>query len=296
MISVIIPNYNTPKEWLCKSIASALEQQYSDIEVIVVDDGSDEPFSGLDKDLNDKRIQWINTKNNSGVSTARNYGANKAKGKWLAFLDADDWWEPDKLALQMEVIRNENVQWVYTSAYLTTQEGETVSTIEAKYKGYILEYLLADMVIAGSCSGVMIDKSLFLNLSGFDINSDVVEDWDMWIRLAKVSNVSFVHKPLVYIRSNSFKSRGFNSGKLDRLKGLWKKHWEDVVKYNLQDVTKSHFFSVKAKLDINSKKYVTALWDALLSIFYSKDLSKFSRAYEWTKYYLLSKQSQKKDN
>lgn len=283
MISIIIPNYNTPKEWLLKSITSALNQTYSDIEIIVIDDGSIEPFSGLEKELGDKKIQWVDRKYNSGVSATRNYGASIAKGDWLAFLDADDWWEPNKLEAQLKAVNMYKVRWVYTSACIVTQTEKLISILEAKYKGYIYVDILTKMIITGSCSSVMVHKKLFSDLHGFDTKNDIIEDWDLWMRLAKEADVTFVNKPLVNIRSFSNTSRGMNSGKIKRLKNLQSMHWGDIEKHKLQSIAKSHFYSVKAKIEVSSKNYVLACFSSLLSVYYSRDLSKFGRAYLWIK-------------
>lgn len=283
MISIIIPNYNTPKEWLLKSITSVLNQTYSDIEIIIIDDGSIEPFAGLDKELGDNKIQWVDRKDNSGVSATRNYGASIAKGDWLAFLDADDWWEPNKLEAQLKVVNMDKVRWVYTSASIVTQAEKRISILEAKHKGDIHIDILKKMIITGSCSSVMVHKKLFSELHGFDTKNDIIEDWDLWIRLAKAADVSFVNKPLVSIRSFLNTSRGMNSGKIRRLKNLQNIHWDDIEKHKLQSIAKSHLFSVKAKVDFNAKKYLTACYSSVLSIYYSQDISKLRRALQWIK-------------
>lgn len=102
LISVIIPAYNADK-FLAEAIASILEQAYSPLEILVVDDGSDDRTGAIAREFGDP-VQY-HVKPHGGAGSARNHGMNNARGEWIAFLDADDLWAADKLSLQLEALR-----------------------------------------------------------------------------------------------------------------------------------------------------------------------------------------------
>ena len=99
-VSIIMPTYNSSR-WISDSIQSVLDQYYEQWELLIVDDGSTDNTKNIVKDfLNDKRIKYY-YQENYGPATARNIGISKASGKYLAFLDSDDIWKPNKLELQL---------------------------------------------------------------------------------------------------------------------------------------------------------------------------------------------------
>jgi len=257
MISVIIPTFNTKKEWLRKAITSALDQTYPDVELIVVDDCSNIPFSGLEREIADPRIRWFRNEENLGVSATRNRGAGEAKGKWLAFLDADDWWAPEKLALQIELMENNELKWVYSSAFQTTQNGDVVSISRAQHKGNVFRKVLVRQIIIGSCSGVLVERTFFESLGGFDATGKAVEeDWDMWIRFARKAPTSFIDKPLVFLRTFGTASRSAELGaRLERVKNLFDKYREDLAEHDLERYAKAHYNYVAAR-----QYYIRGSW------------------------------------
>ncbi|MEH2161398.1 MAG: glycosyltransferase family 2 protein [Nostoc sp.] len=95
-VSVIIPAYNT-EAYIAKALESALEQTLNDIEVIMVDDGSNEQTVEVAKSFTDKRLKIIVNQKNIGVSAARNRALIAAQGEWIAILDSDDWYDPKRL-------------------------------------------------------------------------------------------------------------------------------------------------------------------------------------------------------
>lgn len=281
LVSVIIPTFNTPADWLKKAINSVLIQEGIDLELIVVDDSSEIPFSGVQNDIHDDRIRYIRSKTNLGVSASRNIGINEAKGKWVSFLDADDWWAPGKLSTQLEQLTKTNTLWCYTSAYVTSNDEKVISLHEATHSGRILKQALSKQIITGSCSGVIIDRTLLNKIGGFDESGSIVEDWDMWIRIAEVADVCFVPQPLVYLRWYTSGRRSQTVAKLSRLHSLQQKHRDKIIANGLESKVQSHYFSVKAKLLFISRNYFRALVSAILSIYYLKDPSMLNRAMIW---------------
>lgn len=116
-VSVIIPAYNTER-YIAHAVQSALDQTESNIEVIVVDDGSGDSTATIVKGFADKRITLLNTTNNSGPGHARNRALKEAKGDWIAILDSDDWYAPERLARLLEVAQAENADLVADNLYM----------------------------------------------------------------------------------------------------------------------------------------------------------------------------------
>jgi len=270
LVSVIIPTYNTKPEWLQQAIESALNQSYGNIEIIVVDDCSDIAFSGLDLVLKDERVLWISNEKNSGVSATRNYGAKISRGKYLAFLDSDDWWEPQKIQIQLKEIQAENLGWCYSSANLCEMGGDFQSRINAKYRGDILADLLKRQIVVGSCSSVIVKKEIFDSVCGFDVKTFLVEDWDLWIRISKNHPVTFVSEALVNLRIGNPASFSLNAGKINRVKNLQVKHWPLIVQYGLERVSQGHLECVKARILLKSGNYKSYIFHAINCIIMNK--------------------------
>jgi len=261
LISVIIPVYNVEPNWLKAAIISVLNQSYDDIEIIVVDDSSDLRFSGLDRVILDKRIIWVLNHKNLGVSAARNIGVQSAHGDWIAFLDGDDWWSTEKLKMQVDTILLTKTVWNYTSAVLCDQYGKQLSIINANVTGDAYKHLLKGQAITGSCSGVIVNRDAFIKAGMFEENSDLVEDWDMWLRLAKLYPVSCVTKPLVYLRTGVASRSSLLQQKIDRVQKFHDKYHADYVEANLLDYSKAHYYYVSAR-----QHFVAGNW--LISIKY----------------------------
>ena len=112
LISVIIPTFNRV-DLLKNAINSVLTQTYSNIEIIVIDDNSNDKTESLIKNLNDNRINYIKNKENLKAPLCRNIGINISRGEFIAFLDDDDIWYPNKLEEQIKLFDNSNVGLVY---------------------------------------------------------------------------------------------------------------------------------------------------------------------------------------
>lgn len=114
LVSVIMPSYNTA-EYISESIASVQEQTYTDWELIIVDDCSTDNTDEIVKPfLYDKRIKYIKNETNSGAAISRNRALREAKGKWIAFLDSDDLWHPEKLEKQIRFMEKNGYKFTYT--------------------------------------------------------------------------------------------------------------------------------------------------------------------------------------
>ena len=202
-ISVVIPAYNAEK-FILNAVESVLAQTFRDFELIVVNDGSTDQtqrlLSGYTNEIK------IVSKENGGLSAARNTGIATASGKWVAFLDADDRWHPEKLQKQFEVVKGQGeVGFCSTRAVLVDEHGERIGEWGCPEKnGSMLHAIFErNATIPGSGSGVIVRRDLFDKSGLFDSNLQSLEDIDMWMRLAALTNYICVDEPLTFITRHS---------------------------------------------------------------------------------------------
>jgi glycosyltransferase involved in cell wall biosynthesis len=193
-ISVVIPTHNRSST-LPTAINSVLNQSCRADEIIVIDDGSTDDTASVISSL-DSKIQYIYQENH-GVSHARNTGIKRAKYNWIAFLDSDDCWLPNKLELQLEAVRrSENFHLCHTNEKWI-RNGVRVNPMNKHQKqgGYIFERCLALCLI--SPSSVLIKRKLLIQLGLFDESLPVCEDYDLWLRFCSKFPVLFLEEPLI---------------------------------------------------------------------------------------------------
>ncbi len=210
MISVIIPTYN--RAWtLTEAIDSVLAQDYQNFELIVVDDGSSDNTSNL-IDRYAGRLKLIR-QTNAGVSAARNRGIAEARGDFLAFLDSDDTWLPQKLSRQMDFFTRRPKALICQTQEIWIRNSVRVNPkkYHKKPSGMIFEPSL-DLCLV-SPSAVMIKKELFKEIGCFDENLPACEDYDLWLRVSCRYPIYLVDDPLVI-------KRGGHSDQLSRAPGL----------------------------------------------------------------------------
>jgi glycosyltransferase involved in cell wall biosynthesis len=191
-ISIIIPTFNRAHT-LSRALDSVLAQTLKPKEIIVIDDGSTDNTKEL---LNLYPGITIINLNNKGVSAARNVGIEKASGDWIAFLDSDDEWRPEKLVKQWETICSNNKLICHTDE-IWVRNGKRVNPMKKhqKFGGWIYEKCLPLCVI--SPSSVIIHKSVFADIGVFDKELEVCEDYDLWLRICAKYPVLFMDEPLM---------------------------------------------------------------------------------------------------
>ena len=195
LVSVVIPVYNAEK-YLEETLASVFAQTYPHIEIVAVDDGSkDRSIQILEQYPG--RIHVIK-QSNSGAAAARNRGAREAKGKWIAFLDADDLWMPDKVQRQLETCSE--YAWSHTDSVFFggVNDGRKDSDFTEKYQGQILEQLICSNFVGTST--LMIQRQVFLDAGGFDESLRSIQDWELWIRIARQHPIGYMDAPLMKYR------------------------------------------------------------------------------------------------
>lgn len=204
LTSVIIPAYNCAR-YIEKAVESVL---YQDVlaEIIVIDDGSTDNLEQvLDKYISTNRLRYIRNERNIGVSASRNRGVQEANGEYIAYLDADDWWKPNKLIKQLELIQNKKCALCYTGRELVNDDGtSTGKTIhidqEINYQKLLLHNTIA-------CSSVVMKKTIAREHPMS--NDEVHEDYLTWLKILNSYGKAYgIDEPLlVYRMSSNGKSR-----------------------------------------------------------------------------------------
>ena len=196
-VSVIIPTHNRAA-FLRGAIASVLNQTFQDFELLVVDDASDDDTPQAVAGFKDERIRYFRHETNKGGSAARNTGIRNSSCDFIAFLDDDDEWLPEKLNKQMELIlaSEPKVGVVYTG-YLDVDptNGQILSTQIPLKRGNLTQHLLRENCI-GSASSVLVRRSCLQQIGWFDENLPCSQDYDLWIRISKGFFFDCVRLPL----------------------------------------------------------------------------------------------------
>lgn len=199
LVSVIIPAYNAAG-WVRRAVDSALAQTYPQREILVVNDGStDTTAQVLAEYGNSIRVL---TQPNGGLSSARNLGIREAHGELLAFLDADDYWLPEKLARQVACLQQDTgLGFCSTRTQVVSPAGEPTGTWDCpRMESTLLRTIfLRHASIAGSGSSVMARSELFNRAGVFDTQLRSLEDIDMWMRLAVLSDYTCIDDLLTVI-------------------------------------------------------------------------------------------------
>jgi glycosyltransferase involved in cell wall biosynthesis len=197
-VSVIIPTYNRAT-LLPRAVSSVLNQTFQDLELLVVDDCSKDDTARLVAGFADRRIRYLRQDVNLGCSAARNRAIALSKCAYIAFLDDDDEWLPQKLEIQVERMeRGSPKLGVVSAAYLRVNaaDGKIISLRVPSARGYAFNELSRANCL-GPPSVVVIKRACFEQVGGFDENLRGFNDYDMWIRIARQFHVDCVEQPLV---------------------------------------------------------------------------------------------------
>lgn len=202
-VSVIIPTFNSGR-YITEAIDSVLKQTYRNIEIIIIDDGStDNTTALLAPYIQQRAIRYFH-QNNAGLSAARNTGVSLAVGEYIALLDADDMWKTDKLYIQVEVLSSKKDTGMVFTDFGTFDSKGTVAVSKNHVKFRDGELVTFDKLFANNNfiypSTVLIKKDVFEACGLFDQGLSAVEDYDMWLRIAKKIAISGINNPLTLIR------------------------------------------------------------------------------------------------
>lgn len=206
LVSIVLPTFNR-LEYLRAAVESVRAQTLTDWELIIADDGSGSETTdylvGLHRPPRTEVICLPHTGNPSAV---RNVAIRHARGKYVAFLDSDDVWMPEKLALQVEALRSSAAsRWVYTGWSAIGADGKPRALRAPRpwvpYRGWITEQLL-ELEALIATAAVLVERDLLAEVGEFDENLAMFEHYDLWLRLAARSEVEVIDAPLTCLRSH----------------------------------------------------------------------------------------------
>ena len=197
-VSIVIPTHNRAT-LLRRAVLSALGQTYEDLEVVVADDASSDGTADLIRSLADRRITYVRHEVNQGVSISRNTAIARARGEYIAFLDDDDEWCPEKLERQMDRMRvvGGRVSALCCGHYeIESSTNRILREIKPWMRGQVYESMLTQGFF-NHTSTILVRTACFQTVGLFDPAFRYGEDFDMWLRLARVYEFDFEPGPLV---------------------------------------------------------------------------------------------------
>lgn len=260
LVSIIVPSYNGEK-FIAKAIRSVLLQTYKNWELIIVEDGYTDKTEEIVDSFLDKRINYIK-KEHSGISKTRNVGIKEANGEYIAFLDQDDVWLPEKLSVQIEYMQksDSSVGLVYCKNYVL-QNGKIIMRKREKGGKAVLvkEYFFKSGILPSS---VLLSRKCLFEVGLFDEKLELLEDYDLWIRVSNRYKFLYLNKPLfIYVLHKGQYHR--NKLKMIKSREYVHKKYEHILKghnnilssmyfrnghglFELGDAKKGRYYLIKA--------------------------------------------------
>lgn len=203
LVTVVIPNHNYGR-FLKTTIQSVLDQTYSNIEIVVVDNASSDDSRSVLESYGDKISCYF--LENHGQANARNFGIQKSQGKYIALLDADDYWHPEKISRQM-ILLNDKSQFNFTGiAQFDNDSGETLRVIKPRFKGQCSRYFVdypEIAIIPGGESSAIFSRDLFVKVNGFNVELETASGRDFYRKISKFTEIDFIEEPLAFQRMHS---------------------------------------------------------------------------------------------
>ncbi|MCM1251276.1 MAG: glycosyltransferase [Clostridium sp.] len=233
-VSIIIPTYNRA-DCIEKSVRSVLEQTYREFELIIVDDGSTDNTQDVINSIEDERMRYIKMPENHGASAARNEGIRQAAYEYIAFQDSDDWWKPDKLEKQMQALMdNPQAGMVYCAYECNRFDGDITIVPDEQIplhdkQGDIYEKLLCRNTIGAPT--VLARRECFSKVGLFCENLSCLEDWELFMRIAKEYSILFIEEPLVIVHLNTEGVSSNTAGYYEARCYMIAQHKAELVKY-----------------------------------------------------------------
>lgn len=227
LVSVIVPTFNRA-QLVERAARSVLEQTYADVELLVVDDGSTDDTSLRLAALSDRRLRVIGQPN-GGVARARNRGLAEARGRYIAFLDSDDWWRPEKLSHQVAALEAapSRAGLCHTAVEIRS-DAAFIERRPATAQGRVFEPLLLNNNVHAPTSSGVIRREVFDAVGGFDPALPAIEDWEWLQRVARLYDLLAIDLDLTVYREDEStpeerRSRNFRANMTAR-EMLWQRN------------------------------------------------------------------------
>jgi glycosyltransferase involved in cell wall biosynthesis len=264
LVSVIMPTYNHAR-YIGEAIESVQNQTYKNFELIIIDNYSTDNTAEIVASYNDKRIKYLKFKNHGIIAASRNHGIKNSNGKYIAFLDSDDIWLPQKLDLQIELMEsNKDIGMSYVLYSHLLEDGSVKGVFPKlghRLRGDVFTSLYRKSVIANS--GTVVRTQVFKELGLLDENPKLVtiEDYEMWLRIAKSRPIDYVdHKTQLLYRI-----RCDNSSNMMKLFTKWQREMLLTNKY-AHTVGKLYYVCVVCS------KTIHLIYDSIIPIGNQPDL------------------------
>ncbi|WP_336023430.1 glycosyltransferase family 2 protein [Halobellus salinisoli] len=253
-VSVIIPTYNRASD-LPRAIDSALDQTLSDLEVIVVDDASTDDTDSVVTAYDDSRVTYLTHETNRGGSAARNTGIDAAIGEYIALLDSDDEWAPEKLEQQIRTLERRSEEWIAAYCGTTLIDDGATSSLWERCKSLVgghssregaeggeglIKEVFLENVHTSAGSTLVVESDVVDRIGGFDESFDRYQDTEFLVRVLKEGKIAYVDGPLL----RRYPSGGPSADAVRRANAHFLKTFaEDVVEletrgYNVTGVQK----------------------------------------------------------
>lgn len=240
LVSIIIPTFNREKE-LERALNSVFSQTYTNWEICIVDNNSSDNSIQLINNYNNPRIKLYTINNKGVIGASRNLGIQKAKGKYLAFLDSDDWWSSRKLEVSVKFLEQGKASVVYHDLFIVKKESQKFFFRRTKSR-QLKKPMFDDLIINGNAlltSSVVLKREIMAQITGFteDASLIAIEDYHTWLSLAiadeyfiKISEVLGYY----WLGGNNINNP---SRTIQTLNDLEKKFQEKIVELELSEKT-----------------------------------------------------------
>jgi len=264
LVTVVIPTYNR-MPLLLEAIHSVVAQNYTNWELFIADDGSTDGTIEAVRVMNDPRVRIIELSHTGNIGSLRNTGAQAGKGEWIAFLDSDDRWLPDKLQIQLNSLTASSRRWGYGAYELM---GEFAGPIENRsrkfypYCGWITkEIITAEAAV--SIGTLTIERKLFNEAGGFSTNEKLIyrEDYDLALRLSLKAEADAVPEVLVHIREHRGRSTNHVRDSFERMAETYTQFIKIKPGPTLEKIARKrrgYHLAEAAANNLSQKKYLLA--------------------------------------
>lgn len=280
LISVVLPLYNREKT-IERAIRSVLDQTYNNLELIIVDDCSNDKSLDIVSSINDARIRLIKLKKNGGACKARNRGINESKGDYIAFQDSDDEWLPDKLEIQMSMLNGGGTD-VNFCAFNRISKKKCVKIpmkdfqIPKQNSDFIKELLRENFI---STQTLLAKREVFRKIK-FDERLPRFQDWDLAIRISSHFSISYLDKALanVYVQEDSITRNGKKGyAALDILRKKYASFIDGNFEIERAFLYKKCILGYKAGINmrVDAKKYLRGGFNLKVAFVYLWSLASF---------------------
>ncbi len=272
LVSCILTTYNRGS-LIKRSLNSIIVQEYKNLEILVIDDCSSESYEDLIKSYNDKRIKYIRHKSNKGLAQSRNTGMENSHGEYIAFLDDDDEWLPDKIIKQLEIFQNSEFRNLgMVMCGIRRINGLKIKNQKEVLRGNLFDKMLIDQPLVGNGSCALIKREIYKKHGGFDLRYKRGIDGYFFSKISKYYEIDFCDKILVNYYEDSNK-RITSLQNFDKVREALEANF--LIFEEIKDIIEK-YPKTKSRLNLRIAEYYILLNDYRNAVrFFFKSLKKY---------------------